>query len=54
MYSHLSMVRELSTNECKPQGTHKNLGPISRINELNSMERELLKGEHEGISHQSA
>jgi hypothetical protein len=46
MYSHMSMVRESATNDCKPQSTHKNLGPISRINELKSMERDLLKGEH--------
>jgi hypothetical protein len=46
MYSHLSMVREPSTNDCKPQDTHKNLGLISRINELKSMERDPLKGEH--------
>jgi hypothetical protein len=46
MYSHLSMAREPATNECKTQGTHKTLGPISRIDELNSMERDLLKGEH--------
>jgi hypothetical protein len=46
MYSHLSMVRKTATNDCKPQGTHKNLGPISRINELKLMERDPLKGEH--------
>jgi hypothetical protein len=46
MYSHLSMAREPTTNEYKPQGTHKTLGPISRINELNSMEGDPLKGEH--------
>jgi hypothetical protein len=46
MYSHLSMARELATNGCKRQGTHKILGPISRINELKSMERDPLKGEH--------
>jgi hypothetical protein len=46
MYSHLPMVRELATNDCKLQGTHKTLGPISRINELKSMERDPLKGEH--------
>jgi hypothetical protein len=46
MYSHLSIARELATNDCKPQCTHKTLCPISRINELNSMERDLLKGEH--------
>jgi hypothetical protein len=27
MYSHLSMVREPATNDCKPQGTHKTIGP---------------------------
>jgi hypothetical protein len=27
MYSQLSMVREPATNDCKPQGTHKTLGP---------------------------
>ena len=46
MYSHLSMEREPSTNECKPQGTHKTLGLVSRINELKSMEGDPLKGEH--------
>jgi hypothetical protein len=46
MYSHLSMVREPATNDWKSQGTHKNLGLRSIINELKSMERDLLKGEH--------
>jgi hypothetical protein len=46
MYSQLSMARESSTNECKPQGNHKTLGPISRINGLMSMERDPLKGEN--------
>jgi hypothetical protein len=46
MYSHLSMVREPTTNDCKPQGTHKTLGLVSRIHELKSMERDSLKGEH--------
>ena len=46
MYSQLSMVRELATNDCKPQGTHKTLGLISRIDELKFMEGDLLKGEH--------
>jgi hypothetical protein len=46
MYSHLSMARETGINDCRPQGTHKNLGPITRINELKSMEREPLKGEN--------
>jgi hypothetical protein len=44
MYSHLSMAREPSTNDCKSQSTHKTLGLISRINELNSMEIDPLKG----------
>jgi hypothetical protein len=46
MYSQLSMAREPATNDCKPQGTHKTLGLISRINGLMSMERDPLKGEH--------
>jgi hypothetical protein len=46
MYSQLSMVREPTTNDCKPLGTHRTLGLISRIDELKSMEGELLKGEH--------
>ena len=46
MYSHRSMVREPATNDCKPQGTHKTLGLVSRINELKSMEGDPLKGEH--------
>ena len=46
MYSHLSMEREPTTNECKPQGTHKTLGPISIKNELKSIERDPQKGEH--------
>jgi hypothetical protein len=46
MYSHLSMAREPATNDCKPQGTHKTLGIISRIHELKSMETDSLKGEH--------
>jgi hypothetical protein len=44
MYSQLSMVRETATNECKPQGTHKTLGLISRIDGLKSMEGDSLKG----------
>jgi hypothetical protein len=43
MYSQLSMMRELATNDCKPQGTHKNLGPVSKIDELKSMEGDPLK-----------
>jgi hypothetical protein len=46
MYYHLSMVRNPTTNDCKPQGTHKTLGPISRINEMTSMERDPMKGEN--------
>jgi hypothetical protein len=46
MYSQLSMEREPATNDCNPQGTHKTLGLISRIYELNSMEGDPLKGEH--------
>jgi hypothetical protein len=46
MYSQLSMVREPATNEYKPLGTHRTLGIISRIDEMNSMEGDLLKGEH--------
>jgi hypothetical protein len=46
MYSHLSMARELATNDCKPKGTHKTLSLVSRIHEMKSMERDLLKGEH--------
>jgi hypothetical protein len=39
------MVREPGTNDCKLQGTHKTLGPVSRINELKLMEGNPLKGE---------
>jgi hypothetical protein len=46
MYSQISMVREPATNDCKPQGTHKTLGPISKIDELNLIEGDPLKGEH--------
>jgi hypothetical protein len=46
MYSQLSMVREPAIDDCKPQGTHKTLDLVSRINELNSMERDPLKGEN--------
>jgi hypothetical protein len=46
MYSQLSMAREPTPDDYKPQGTHKTLRPISRINELKSMERDLLIGEN--------
>jgi hypothetical protein len=45
MYSQLSMARETATDDCKPQGTHKTLGPVSIINELQSMEGDPMKGE---------
>ena len=40
------MAREHATNDCKPQGTHKTLGLVSRIDELNLMEGDSLKGEN--------
>jgi hypothetical protein len=46
MYSQLSMVREPATNDCKPLGTHRTLGLISRIDEMKSMEGDQLKGEN--------
>jgi hypothetical protein len=46
MCSQLSMEGEPATDDCKPLGTHRTLGLISIIEELNSMERDLLKGEH--------
>ena len=46
MYSQLSMVGEPDTDDCKPLGTHRTLGLISRIGEMNSMEGDSLKGEH--------
>jgi hypothetical protein len=46
MYSQLSTAREPATNDYKPQGTQKNLGLISKIDELNLMEGDLLKGDH--------
>jgi hypothetical protein len=46
MNSQLSMARGPPTNDCKAQGTHKTLGPISKINGMMSMERDLLKREN--------
>jgi hypothetical protein len=46
MYSQLSMVRELATDDCKPLGTHRTLNLVSKMDELNSMEGDPLKGEH--------
>jgi hypothetical protein len=44
MYLQLSMVGEPTTNDYNPLGTHRNLGLISRMDELNSMEGDPLKG----------
>ena len=46
MYSQLSMAGELATNECKPLGTYRIVGLVSKIGELKSMEGDPLKGEH--------
>jgi hypothetical protein len=46
MYSQLSMEGELATNYCKPLGTHRNLGLIYRIDGMNSMEGDPMKGEN--------
>jgi hypothetical protein len=46
MYSQLSMVGEPAIDECKPLGTHRTLGLISRIDEMELMEGDPLKGEH--------
>jgi hypothetical protein len=46
MYSQLSMAREPATNNYKPLSTHKTLGLISKIDGLNSMEGDLMKGDH--------
>jgi hypothetical protein len=46
MYSQILMVGEPAIGDCKPLGTHRNLGLISRIDEPKSMEGDPLKGEH--------
>jgi hypothetical protein len=46
MYSKLLMAGEPTIDDCNPLGTHNTLGLISRIDELNLMEGDLLKGEH--------
>jgi hypothetical protein len=46
MYSKLSMAREPATDDYKPLGTHRTLGLISRIDEMNSVEGDPMKGEH--------
>jgi hypothetical protein len=51
LYSQLSMAEEPTTDDCKPIGTHRNLGLISRTGELKSMKGDPLKGEHWRISH---
>jgi hypothetical protein len=45
MYSQLSMAREPTTDDCKPLGTHRTLGFVSKIYELNLMKGDPLKGE---------
>ena len=40
------MVREPATNDYKPLSTHKTLGLINRIDGMQSMEGDLLKGEN--------
>jgi hypothetical protein len=44
MYSQLSMAGELATDDCKPLGTHRTLGLISKIDELDSLEGDPMKG----------
>jgi hypothetical protein len=46
MYSQLSMVREPAIDDFKHLSTHRILGLISRIDGLNSMEGDPLKGEN--------
>jgi hypothetical protein len=46
MYSQLLMAREPTADDCKPLGTDRTLGLISRIDGTKSMEGDLLKGEH--------
>jgi hypothetical protein len=46
MYSQLSMARESTTNDYKPQGTHRTLGLVSIIDEMKLMEGDPLKGEN--------
>ena len=40
------MARELATNDNKPQGTQWNLDSYSRIDDMKSMEWNLLEGGH--------
>jgi hypothetical protein len=46
MYSQLSIAREPTINDCKPQGTHSTLGLVSRIYEMKLMEGDPLKREN--------
>jgi hypothetical protein len=46
MYSQVSMAREPATDDSKPLGTHRTLGRVSRIDGMNSMEGDPLKGEN--------
>ena len=45
-YQKMLMAIEPPTDDCKPQGTQMNLDSYSRINDLMSMEWNLLKGGH--------
>jgi hypothetical protein len=46
MYSQPSKVGEPATDDCKPLYTHRTLVLISRIDEMNLMEEDLMKGDH--------
>jgi hypothetical protein len=46
MYSQLLVAGELPTNDYKPLGTLMTLDLDSRIDEMNLIERDPLKGEH--------
>jgi hypothetical protein len=46
MYSQLSMEREPTTDDCKPLGTHRTLGLVSKIDGMKLMEGDLLKEEN--------
>ena len=44
VFPKLSMERELTTNDCKSQGTQMTLESYSRVNDLRSMEWNPLEG----------
>jgi hypothetical protein len=46
MDSQILLVGEPSTNDCNIIGTHRTLDLDSIIDELDSMEGDLLRGEH--------